>query len=125
MQQKAVEKIRKELPEAKGLSHAVYIMANPVADALCSFCEQDKEFAQAVIQGGTFSECMKVVAKKVGAVLSDIEAYHRAVQFYFPGAKINVTMSIDLVGQAGQSGGDSAPVAPKGSGILLDLSSFL
>ena len=57
-------------------------MAGAVHDALKDFCLQDPEFAQAVVQGGNFADCMKAVAKGVGNAISDIEAYRKAVQFY-------------------------------------------
>lgn len=76
------------------------VMAGPVAEALRSFCRQDAEFAQAVDQGGSFAECMAAVAKGVGKSISDVDAYKKAVGFYFPGAKIRVQMTIDLVGNA-------------------------
>ena len=76
------------------------IMAGPVAEALRSFCRQDAEFAQAVAQGGSFAECMAAVAKGVGQSISDVDAYKKAVGFYFPGACIRVQMTIDLVGDA-------------------------
>lgn len=76
------------------------IMAGPVAEQLKDFCRQDEEFAQAVCQGGTFADCMKAVAKGVGNSISDLEAYKRAVEFYFPGAKVHMQLTIDLIGDA-------------------------
>lgn len=38
------------------------VMKDAVCDALDGFCRQDGEFAQAVVQGGTFEDCMKAVA---------------------------------------------------------------
>jgi hypothetical protein len=75
-------------------------MKNDVRRALTDFCKQDEEFAQAVAQGGSFADCMKAVAKGVGNSISDLEAYTKAVQFYFPGAKIRMQMTIDLIGDA-------------------------
>lgn len=94
-------------------------MAPAVKQALLDFCRQDDEFAQAVAQGGTFRDCMAAVAKGVGSSISDLEAYKRAVGFYFPGAGIQMTMRIDLC--------DSVKDAPHpdGPGIVLDLSDFL
>lgn len=63
---------------------------------------------------------MKAVAKDCGSCLSDLEAYRRAVQFYFPGAEIRMQMSIDLIGAAGVD--DTGNV---GGGIILNLSDFL
>ena len=94
-------------------------MAKAVKDTLLDFCRQDEEFAQAVVQGGTFRDCMAAVAKGVGNSISDLEAYKKAVSFYFPGAGIRVTMKIDLC--------DSVKDVPHidGPGIVLNLDDFL
>ena len=104
-------------------------MAPAVREALLSFCEQDAEFAQAVAQGGSFKDCMDAVAKGVGVSISDLEAYRKAVQFFFPGAEIRCSMTVDLIGEAGipSSAPDGAP-SPQGEGkkgIILDLEDFL
>lgn len=71
-------------------------MKSAVCEALDGFCKQDGEFAQAVVQGGTFEDCMKAVAKNCGSSISDLEAFRRAVQFYFPGADVRFQMSVNL-----------------------------
>ena len=40
-------------------------MKQAVKKALLDFCRQDDEFAQAVVQGGSFTDCMTAVGKKV------------------------------------------------------------
>lgn len=77
-------------------------MAEAVVQQLKDFCQQDEEFAQAVVQGGTFSDCMKKVAQGVGSSISDLEAYKKAVQFYFPGAEVRMQLTIDLIGKAAE-----------------------
>lgn len=118
MTQEAIDKIRKEQKEAKSLDRKAQAMAGAVADKLCDFCQQDIEFSEAVVQGGSFTECMAAVVKGVGSSISDIEAYTKAVRFYFPGSRINVTMSIDLIGDAAE------PTAPR-RGMVLDLMDFM
>lgn len=98
-------------------------MAKAVREQLESFCEQDGEFAQAVAQGGRFQDCMNSVAKGVGSSISDIEAYQKAVAFYFPGAKIRVQMTIDLIGDAAEP--EPAKPETKPAGIVLDFAQFL
>ena len=96
-------------------------MAPAVLETLKTFCLQDQEFAQAVAQGGSFSACMKAVADGVGSSISDLDAYKRAVQFYFPGAQIRMQMTIDL-------NGDAVPAEHpmnEGESIVLDLSALL
>ena len=108
--EKAIERLRDD----KGLSgNKERAMAPAVREALEKFCEEDGEFAQAVAQGGSFPECMKAVAKGVGGSISDIEAYRKAVQFYFPGAEIETTMHVRLCGD------DAKP-----EGLLLKLDDF-
>lgn len=118
MTEEAIDKIMSELSLAKKVGREAAVMAKPVGDKLAAFCRQDEEFARAVVQGGSFVECMMSVAKGCGQALSDLDAYTKAVRFYFPGAKIRVSMTIDLVGDA------AMPELP-GRGVLLDLTSFL
>ena len=122
---KATEKLNVEMGKVSGQKEKA--MAPVVLDAIKDFCKQDAEFAQAVVQGGTFAECMKKVAAGVGNSISDLEAYSKAVQFYFPGAKVQMALTIDLIGDAA---GDSAPMvqpaqvaAPKAT-MTLNLADF-
>ncbi len=94
---KALEKLERERSTAAYDKYA-QVMKDRVCEALTDFCRQDMEFSQAVVQGGTFEDCMKAVAKHCGNGISDLEAFRRAVQFYFPGAEIRFQMSIDLCG---------------------------
>lgn len=95
-------------------------MKDDVRDALTGFCRQDEEFAQAVVQGGSFEDCMKAVSKCVrGSAISDMEAFGAAVKFYFPGAGIRVTMEIDLLAEVRKE----EPVK-EDKGLLIDLSDF-
>lgn len=117
--QAALERLDKEFKDGKSLNKYAGVMAEPVKKQLEDFCRQDGEFAQAVAQGGTFKECMTAVTKGVGSSLSDIEAYERAVRFYFPGARIRFQMTVDLVGDAAGKTVDK----PK-DGIVLSLADF-
>lgn len=110
-------------------------MADAVMNAVQQFCKQEPEFAQAVVQSGTFAECMKKVAAGAGNAISDLEAYKKAVQFYFPGANVNMQMTIDLVGSAAEANElsgiseqlialEAEPVAEESKVLTLDLSSF-
>lgn len=110
----AEEKLKKELAAGKYDTKAA-AMKGAVKDALVEFCRQNGEFAQAVVQGGSFDDCMKAVARNVGSSLSDLEAYKRAVSFYFKGAEVKFRMEIQLVGDE--------PKKPKP--VVLDLADFL
>ena len=117
--EKALSRLDKEKDEGKKLNKYAGVMAEPVKKQLEDFCRQDEEFAQAVVQGGSFKDCMGAVTKGVGASISDLEAYQRAVKFYFPGAKVRMQMSVDLIGDAVQE------EQPEKKGMVLDLADFL
>ena len=102
-------------------------MSSAVLAVIKDFCTQDAEFAQAVVQGGSFADCMKKVASGVGNSISDLDAYKKAVQFYFPGAKVSMQLSIDLVGDAAKPTAEELTkpeMQEKGSGLVLSLSDF-
>lgn len=93
-------------------------MKQAVKTALLDFCRQDDEFAQAVVQGGSFTDCMAAVGKKVkNGSISDLDAYSAAVGFYFPGARIGFEMRIELC----EHDGDEI----SRDSLLVDLSAFL
>lgn len=123
----ATEKLSSGLREK--LDRYGEVMKSSVHDALLEFCRQDNEFAQAVAQGGSFTDCMKAVGKCVkGGAISDAEAWGAAVRFYFPGAEIRVTMRIDLCAGVDPSSVGSADTFPQGKADaeakLIDLSEF-
>lgn len=95
---KAVKKLSGEKKAVTGQKEK--IMAGAVFEAVKDFCIQDEEFSQAVVQGGSFADCMKQVATGVGNSISDLDAYKKAVQFYFPGAEVKMQLTIDLIGSA-------------------------
>ena len=94
----ALKKLREGAKNVRGNKESA--MKDAVRATLETFCTQDEEFAQAVVQGGDFPACMAAVARGVGSSISDLEAYKKAVQFYFPGAEIRMQMTIDLIGAA-------------------------
>lgn len=101
-------------------------MKTAVLEALDGFCRQDGEFAQAVVQGGTFEDCMKAVAKNCGNAISDLEAFRRAVQFYFPGADVRFHMSVNLCASVEDEEEPEPPVsAQKAERKILSLDDFL
>lgn len=92
---KAVEKIESGIAAVKGQKENV--VKRPVADALISFCRQQEEFAQAVVQSdNSFADCVAHVVKGCGNALSDIEAYRKAVGFWFPGAVVDMVLTIRM-----------------------------
>ena len=112
-QQEALEKLDRERKAFRGNRYES-VMAGAVAEALESFCRQNDEFAQAVVQGGSFAECMAAVAKGIGNSLSDDEAYRRAAAYYFQGAQVKMELKIQL----------EPDVPERGKVISLDFSDF-
>lgn len=114
MQELAIKKLNEEEKDFKGdkYGNAVY---KHVANILRDFCLQDGEFAQAVYQTDrTLSDCVKEIMQGCGSAISDLEVYRKAVAFYFPGAGIQMHMTINLCESVEQQ----APAKP---GIVLDL----
>lgn len=120
----AIKKIEQGIKEC-GTDRRVRIMARPVAEALKDFCRQRDEFAQAVVQGGDFSACMAAVARGVGDSISDPEAYRRAVSFYFPGAVVDMHLSIRMSEYEQPAEAAGTEQAGEPAGILLSLTDFL
>ena len=104
----AVKKLTDEKGKVAGNKEKA--MAGAVFAAMKDFCLQNEEFAQAVVQGGSFADCMKKVAVGVDQSISDLDAYKKAVQFYFPGAQVSMQLTIDLID--GMVGKEKLPPAP-------------
>ena len=135
--EEAEARIQKELPSVKGQKEGA--IKGAVKDALLNFARQDEEFAQAIVQGGSFGSCMAAVCKGIGTSISDLEAYRRAAAFYFPGCDVRFEMRIDLVGAAGAKQDETPSTAEavplpqtrqaagggKGAGLVIDLADFL
>lgn len=94
------------VPDNKVLSKKGKVVASDVCRVLSDFCRQNSEFEQAVLQGGSLADCIEHTVKGSGSSIADIEVYRRAVEFFFPTAKINVNMTIDL-GDEGFSDAES------------------
>lgn len=119
---KALKKLEEEYKSGSFDKYA-NIMKRAVKDTLADFCRQDDEFAQAVVQGGSFTDCMKAVAKSCGTGISDLEAYSRAVKFYMPGADIKFQMQIIQKGAAKSA--TLAAAVPEPAGVLIDITDLL
>lgn len=91
----AIEKINPK--SVKNANRYMEVVAEPVAKALHGFCRQSEEFARAITETDkTFQECLETIIKGIGQAISDIDVYQRAVEFYFPGAKIEFKMTIRM-----------------------------
>lgn len=51
----------------------------------------------------TFHECIMTISKSIGNACSDHDVYEAAANFYFKGAKVYMTPTIDLIGDAGKA----------------------
>lgn len=115
-----IERIKEKLnKEEKGGKFDRYaaVMKGYVKGALLTLCEQSERFAAAVLDGDTFEDCMKEVAKNVGSSISDLEAVKRAVKFYMKGADVSFQMVIQERGEKaaaekGRAGTEDAQGAP-------------
>lgn len=101
--EKAVEKLRKEAAEGQqGMKQQA--IAPSLLETLEGFCEQDEEFAQAVVQSdSTFSEVCNRCVEGTGNSINGIDMYKKAVNLYFPGATIRFNISIELCGGGEES----------------------
>ena len=118
--QLAQDRLERERDLVKQIDSKYKVVYYSVYDALLNFVKQDDEFAQAVVQSSeTLADCCKEVTKGCGSVLPDIEAYRRAVRFYFPGAEVRFEMKVDLIGDAG------IPGARPTGGLILNLEDFI
>lgn len=96
MIQNAIDKLTEELKSFKG-GQAEKVISKDVAHTLMGFCKQEVEFAEAVVQSDkTLSDCCDEIIKGNRTGISDIDAYKKAVAFYFPGAGVKVEMQINL-----------------------------
>jgi len=64
------------------------------------------------------------VSKGCGSAISDLEAFRRAVRFYFPGADVKFHMTVNLCADVEAEAATAAPVAST-SPKILDLEDFL
>ena len=94
----ATDKIAKELSEFKGDRYGQAVKSF-VASTLTNFCGQSQRFAQVVYETpATLSDCCAEIMKGCGSHISDIDVYRGAVRYYFPGAEIEFTLTIDASG---------------------------
>lgn len=119
MKSQAIQKIDAELKAYKGDKYGE-VMKNKIAEVIKNWCNQNEEFAQAVVQGGNFEDCMKKVVKQVKGNYADSDSICPVVaEFYFPGAVVEETILIRM------SKHEAEEVSESDSGILLRLEDFL
>ena len=92
----AAEKLDAELKAAKKLTSKGQAVSSAVVQALKDFCAQNSEFERAVLDGASVDKCIESTVKNAGSSISDLEVYKKAVAFYFKGATVKMTLTIDL-----------------------------
>ena len=132
MTERAIKKLDTEFKECKSLSQKGKAVSSAVLDALKTFCRQNTEFSQAVVQSNKpIQDCIESTVKGCGGSISDIEVYRKAVQFYFPGSNIRFSMTIDLGDNGFSNAPDTADTvhetskAPAKKGLSLSLDELL
>ena len=97
---KAKAKLEDENKAFKGGREAQAVR-DYILKTLIYFADQEPRFAEVVCNTKrTFSECCAAVVHNAGGMISDLDAYRRAVQFYFPNAEVEVVMNVKLTGAA-------------------------
>lgn len=92
----AKKKLDDELKNFKGDQYAKAV-SGYVHGVLLNFCQQEPEFAQAIVQNDkTLSDACAAATKEHKQAMSDLEVCRKAVEFYFPGAGVEFKMTIDL-----------------------------
>ena len=121
MKARAIQKLDTEFKEIKSTDKKVSAVKSYVLSALKSFCEQDLEFAQAVVQSRKcIEECIQYAVSKSGSSISDLELCQKAAEFYFTGCKVEFKMQIRM---SAYEASDTDPT--KGKRIELDLEDLI
>ena len=95
VQMEAIRKLQDKAQREGAKSRYATAVYDSVRDTLVGFCEQNAEFADAILQAEkTLGECCDTIMQKCGQSISDVEVYARAVNFYFPGAKVEMKMTV-------------------------------
>ena len=104
---RAADKLRQQINDAKqeknlkGFeSTAIKCLCEPIGNMLIKFCYQNEEFALAVERfDKPLIEALKDIAKmstKDKPMISDVEAYAKAVKFYLPAGEIICSFRVNL-----------------------------
>ncbi len=101
-------------------------MKGEVLKALKEFCTQSEVFAEAVVKGRSFEECMKAVAKGVsGGSISDLKAFQLAVKYYMADADVRFCMEIKTGGAAAAVEAQAVQPEPEAAkSVMIDLTKF-
>ncbi len=97
IKESAVKKLNDEDKLTDNSNKYISAVHTAVLNALCEFCKQNAEFAQAICQSDKhFTVCLAEIVKGISGSISDLDLYTRAVKFYFSTATIHFQMLIDV-----------------------------
>ena len=101
---RAADKLHKEaeaVSKLKGTDFkqiAIRTLAGPICSMLVKFCYQDEDFAQEIVKTDKrFFDCLNAILKletKENPLVSDLNAYIEAVQFYVPEWKVTMNCRV-------------------------------
>jgi len=121
MLEKVKEKLEAEISANCSGRHASAVRPAVYAQLL-HFAQQSEEFCQAILDSKkTVNDCCEEIMKGCGTSISDLEVYKKMVDFYFPGADVEMTLTINL-----SADGQKNPLkAHKKKAVILDLFDFI
>lgn len=97
IKESAIKKLTDEDKLINNSNKYISAVHTAVLNALCEFCRQNAEFAQAICQSDKhFTACLAEIVKGIKGSISDLDLYTRAVRFYFSTATIHFQMLIDV-----------------------------
>ena len=121
MLEKVREKLDAEMAQAPKGRYASAVRS-AVYQQLLGFCGQSEEFCEAVFDSSkTINDCCEEIMKGCGSSISDLEVYRKVVAFYFPGADVEMILTINLSADAEKN----PCTAHKKKAVVLDLFDFL
>lgn len=84
IKQSAVKKLTDEDKQTNNSNRYIAVVHTPVLNALCEFCRQNAEFAQAICQSDKhFTACLAEIVKGIKNSISDlIKAFEQAYTNY-------------------------------------------
>ena len=120
-----LEEVEEKLVEemiAKCTGRHAFIVRPAVYAQLLHFAKQSEEFCQAILDSKkTINDCCEEIMKGCGTSISDLEVYRKMVAFYFPGADVEMTLTINL-----SADGQKNPLkSHKKKAVVLDLFDFI
>lgn len=97
IKESAIKKLTDEDKLTNNSNKYISAVHTAVLNALCEFCRQNAEFAQAICQSDKhFTACLAEIVEGIKGSISDLDLYTRAVKYYFSTATIHFQMLIDV-----------------------------